>query len=198
MEIKYFDELDSTQKYLLHLIKEESLREPLAIICNSQSAGVGSRGNSWSGQRSNFFASISFGAKDLPSDLPLLSVSLYFGWLMVKLLRKKGKNVWLKWPNDIYFGDNKVGGLITNQTRGVFVVGIGINLRENEKFRGLGLGMTPKELLVDFLEDLEKMPSWEEVFGEFSLEFYKSKEFMTHIDSNLIALKDAKLQDDGS
>jgi len=198
LEIKYFDELDSTQKFLLELIKKKKAKAPLAVICNHQTKGVGSRGNSWSGKRGNFFASIALEKESLPLDLELESASIYFGWLMIKVLRSFGAKVWLKWPNDIFLGGEKVGGVITNYFQKTFVVGIGVNLKDTDKFKGLNLNLQPKEILKEYIKILEKSISWEEVFLEFSKEFQKSKKFLIHSNQAKISLKDAKLFKDGS
>ena len=102
MEILYFNRLSSTQKYLIEKIENSTLNAPIAVICIEQTMGVGSRDNSWSGGEGNFFASIAIDIDDLPSDLPLSSASIYFSFIMKKVLTKLDKNIWLKWPNDFY------------------------------------------------------------------------------------------------
>ena len=111
MEILSFDSLPSTQKYLLEKLEEKALKAPIAIIASDQSSGVGSRDNSWSGGDGNFFASIAVELEMLPKDLSLSSASIYFSLIMKQTLEALGENIWLKWPNDFYFNDDKVGGV---------------------------------------------------------------------------------------
>jgi len=170
----------------------------LALICSNQTDGVGSRGNSWIGEEGNFFASIAIKRESLPEDLPLISSSIYFGWLMVELLRELKRDVWLKWPNDIYLKESKVGGVITNSLKGFLVVGIGVNLKDTKSFRGLNLEIAPREILELFLKKLKNPPAWSSIFREVEGEFDKSREFLAHIDKDLVSLKRAKLLSDGS
>ena len=129
MEIVSFDTLASTQKYLLEQLKKQILQAPLAVIANQQHSGIGSRDNSWSGGEGNFFASIAVDLDDLPKDLPLGSASIYFSFIMKQTLETLDENIWLKWPNDFYLNDEKIGGTITNKFKNTLVCGMGINLK---------------------------------------------------------------------
>ena len=115
MEILSFDTLPSTQKYLLEKIEKKALQAPVAVITSQQSFGVGSRDNNWSGGEGNFFASVAVELESLPADLSLSSASIYFSFIMKKTLEDLGENIWLKWPNDFYFNDEKIGGTITKK-----------------------------------------------------------------------------------
>ena len=128
MEILSFDTLASTQKYLLEELEKKTLQAPIAIIAQQQSSGVGSRDNSWSGGEGNFFASVAVELEMLPKDLSLSSASIYFSFIMKQTLEALGENIWLKWPNDFYINDDKIGGTITQKVKNVLVCGIGINL----------------------------------------------------------------------
>ena len=93
---------------------------------------MGSRDNSWSGGEGNFFASIALDLDMLPEDLPLGSASIYFSFIMKQTLESLGENIWLKWPNDFYLNDDKVGGTITKKVNNTLVCGIGINLKNSQ------------------------------------------------------------------
>jgi BirA family biotin operon repressor/biotin-[acetyl-CoA-carboxylase] ligase len=132
LEIISFDKLPSTQLYLIEKLEKNELKAPLAILAYEQNSGVGSRDNSWSGGKGNFFASIAVELDTLPADLPLSSASIYFSFIMKKILEQFDENIWLKWPNDFYLNDNKIGGTITKKINNVLVCGIGINLKNSE------------------------------------------------------------------
>ena len=100
--IHWFDTLPSTHNYLIASLREGTLFAPCAIGATIQTHGVGSRGNSWLGETGNLFFSFCVEEKQLPQDLPLASVSIYFSALMKEVLEDQGSNVWLKWPNDFY------------------------------------------------------------------------------------------------
>ena len=47
MEIKVFDILPSTQKYLINEIKNHNINDEICIIAINQNKGIGSRKNTW-------------------------------------------------------------------------------------------------------------------------------------------------------
>jgi len=199
LEILYFKRIDSTQKYLCEAIKEKTLHAPLAVLTEEQYAGVGSRENTWIGEEGNFFVSIALPLASLPKDLALGSASIYFSYIMKKVLFELGSTVWLKWPNDFYFSDKKVGGTITKKVGDNLVFGIGINLKSSPKgYSNLGENIMAKPLLNLYLKVLEKYPTWKQVFSEFEIEFNLSRRFSIHNKSKKLSLINAQLCDDGS
>jgi len=199
LEILSFDTLPSTQQYLIEAIRSGVLKSPVAVIASEQTAGVGSRENSWTGGRGNFFASIAWKAEALPEDLPPASVSIYMAFLMKKSLQKLGAEVWLKWPNDLYHAGEKVGGVISKKLSDLIVVGIGVNLKKNPNgYSALDTDISPLILLNIFLEALEKNPTWKEVFSQYKIEFDLSKSYFTHQNGRKIEMKHAILCEDGS
>jgi BirA family biotin operon repressor/biotin-[acetyl-CoA-carboxylase] ligase len=191
--------LPSTQKYLLEELKNKRVQAPVAVIATRQDFGVGSRDNSWSGGEGNFFASIAVELEMLPADLSLASASIYFSFLMKQTLLELGENIWLKWPNDFYLNDDKVGGTITQKNQNTLVCGIGINLKKSQNgYSALSGDISPKILLKNYLAALEKFPKWKQVFSEFEIEFELSRKFSVHIESYQKSLSDATLCEDGS
>jgi biotin-(acetyl-CoA-carboxylase) ligase len=107
--------------------------------------------------------------------------------------------VWLKWPNDFYLNDRKIGGVITNKIGEIYVCGMGINLEKAPEFGDiLDVKITPNELVNGFFNLLEQKISWKRIFSKYLIEFELSKKFNSHIDDKIISLKDAILCDDGS
>ncbi len=199
MEIRYFNTLPSTQKYLIEQLEEGKIQVPVAVISSEQSSGLGSRDNSWSGGEGNFFASIAVDLDMLPQDLPLGSASIYFSFIMKQTLEALGENIWLKWPNDFYLNDEKVGGTITRKVNNTLVCGIGINLKNSQNgYRALQCDISPEILLKNYLFALEKFPKWKQVFSEYEIEFRLSRKFSVHIENYKKSLADATLCEDGS
>lgn len=199
MEILSFDTLDSTQKYLLEQLEKKTMQSPIAVIATQQYSGIGSRDNFWSGGEGNFFASIALNLEMLPSDLPLSSASIYFSFIMKQTLLEFGENIWLKWPNDFYLNNDKVGGTITQKIKDTLVCGIGINLKNSQNgYKALQCDISPKKLLENYLYKLEKFPQWKHIFSEYEIEFELSRKFSVHIESYQTSLGDAVLCDDGS
>jgi len=199
LEILSFDTLASTQKYLLEQLGNKTLQLPIAVIAAEQYSGIGSRENGWSGGKGNFFASIAVGLDMLPEDLPLGSASIYFSFIMKQTLESLGEKIWLKWPNDFYLNDDKVGGTITKKVNNVLVCGIGINLKNVQNgYKALQSDILPKKLLENYLLALEKFPKWKQIFSEYEIEFELSRRFSVHIENYQKSLSDALLCADGS
>ena len=199
LEIQYFDTLPSTQKYLVEKIKNKTLQAPIAVQAFEQSAGIGSRDNDWTGGEGNFFASVAIDLRDLPEDLSLSSASIYFSYIMKQVLLECGENIWLKWPNDFYKNDEKVGGTITQKVNDTLVCGIGINLKKSQNgYSALQSDISPKILLKKYLDALEKFQKWKQIFSEYEIEFELSRKFSVHIENYQTSLGDAQLCNDGS
>ncbi|MDP2893566.1 MAG: biotin--[acetyl-CoA-carboxylase] ligase [Sulfurimonas sp.] len=199
MQILYLESVDSTQKYLKELIKENKISLPYAVVTNSQTDGIGSRGNSWSGVENNLFLSFAIPLKDLPKDLKLESASIYFSYILKETLEEFGSSVWLKWPNDFYINDKKVGGMITNLIKESLVCGVGINIAHAPSdFARLDIVLDRDELLESYFKNIEKKSLWKQVFSKYEIEFCKNKNFYTHDKNRVISLRDASLESDGS
>jgi BirA family biotin operon repressor/biotin-[acetyl-CoA-carboxylase] ligase len=199
LEILCFNTLPSTQKYLIEQLQEGHIQAPIAVISSEQSSGLGSRDNSWSGGKGNFFASIALDLDMLPEDLPLGSASIYFSFIMKQTLESLGENIWLKWPNDFYINDDKVGGTITKKVNNTLVCGIGINLKKSQNaYRALQCDISAQKLLENYLLALEKFPKWKQIFRKYEIEFELSREFSVHIENDKKSLSDAILCEDGS
>jgi len=199
LEILSFSHLASTQKYLVSELRSKVLHAPIAVLASEQSAGVGSRDNAWTGGEGNFFASFAIELEHLPQDLVLSSASIYFSYIMKQVLLELGENIWLKWPNDFYKNDEKIGGTITQKVNDTLVCGIGINLKKSQNgYSALQSDISPKILFEKYLEALEKFPKWKHIFSEFEIEFELSRKFSVHIENYQTSLGDAQLCNDGS
>ncbi|SMC09946.1 biotin--[acetyl-CoA-carboxylase] ligase [Nitratiruptor tergarcus] len=199
MEIRYFESIDSTQKRVLDDIRQQKITPPICYYTNKQTDGIGSRNNRWIGLEGNMFFSFALYQKNLPQDLPLASVSLYFSFLFKEILCKYDARIWLKWPNDFYIGKKKCGGCVTNKVGDMFVCGIGINTKQAPPmFEKVSLQIEEKKVLEEYFSLIKRQISWKEIFRKFALEFYKSKEFITHYKGQEIDLKNAQLAEDGA
>ena len=199
METLWFKHLPSTHKYLIQKIKDNTLFAPCAIGVDFQSDGVGSRGNIWLGDEGNLYFSFCVEEKHLPKDLKLESISIYFSYLLKEVLYELGSKTWIKWPNDFYLNNNKIGGVITTKIRATIIGSIGLNiLHAPEQFATLDIQITPQKLTRLFLEKLSEKISWKNVFSKYKIEFQNSLGFTFHLDGKKVALDDAILLDDGS
>jgi len=199
LEIIYFNTLPSTQTYIIEKLQKNEVKLPIAVLAKEQSSGLGSRDNEWSGGIGNFFASIAIDIDMLPKDLPLSSASIYFSFIMKETLNKMGIDVWLKWPNDLYSDNSKVGGIITNKIKNTLVCGIGINLKTSQYgYKFLECNISSEILLKEYIDQLGKYPKWKQVFSDYRVEFELSRKFSVHIGNYKKSLSEAVLCSDGS
>lgn len=199
MTIYWLDEVDSTQRYVLDALSQNSHDVPFAVVAHRQYAGQGSRGNLWSDGEGNLFFSFALKRDRLPADLKLESCSIYFAFIFKQVLAEMGSKVWLKWPNDLYFEDRKIGGTITTLRHDVLVCGIGLNLKSAPEGRAcLDVAVNKKMFLNVYFEHLFRFPEWKEVFRCYAIEFGRSKQFTAHNNSYKVSLKNAVLCEDGA
>ncbi len=136
LPIIQLDSIDSTNNYAMQLIDADKALHGLTIVAQSQTAGKGQRGKTWT---------------DAPGQSLLMSVivipwqgiSSQFAFngsvatAIVKVLQFLDNqwNINIKWPNDIIVNDKKAGGiLIENVLRGsqwlYSVIGLGLNVKQ--------------------------------------------------------------------
>ncbi|MGA2707496.1 MAG: biotin--[acetyl-CoA-carboxylase] ligase [Steroidobacteraceae bacterium] len=101
--------------------------------CELQSAGRGRRGRRWIAPFGASLAmSLAWTFRDAARDLPALSLAV--GVAVARALGRVGAHgIGLKWPNDLWFEDKKIGGVLIElraeaQGPAYVVIGIGINV----------------------------------------------------------------------
>ena len=132
-------ETDSTNNYLREQSAKARLPEGSLVIADFQTAGKGQVGNSWESEAGkNLMFSILLYPDFLPANRQFL-ISQIASLSVKETLEKYTDSVTVKWPNDIYWKDRKICGmLIENDLSGQHlycsVVGIGLNINQ-EIFR---------------------------------------------------------------
>jgi len=107
--------------------------EPCIALAEMQTAGKGRRGRHWiSPFAKNIYCTIGIPATISAHNLGLISIVAGIG-LCKALGRTSGSRVQLKWPNDIYFRNQKLGGILIESVpvaadRYYFAIGFGINV----------------------------------------------------------------------
>jgi BirA family biotin operon repressor/biotin-[acetyl-CoA-carboxylase] ligase len=134
-----FSELDSTNEEGRRLIEGDLAQSGMAIFTANQQRGKGQRGKSWTSTRDQGVA------LTLLIEPHFLTVSQQF--LLIGAVAIGVRNYLatlggipelfkIKWPNDIYYGDRKIAGiLIENSIRSNgswqwAIIGIGINVNQ--------------------------------------------------------------------
>lgn len=135
MRIQYIDEVISTNHYLAHMSDNSNLPEGYMIATDFQTGGRGQGNNDWESEPGqNILCSTWFSLDGLEpvKQFYISKAAALACWEMLEFL---GEGLTLKWPNDIYYGDKKLGGiLIENSIIGnailSTIVGIGINVNQ--------------------------------------------------------------------
>ncbi|MDR0746708.1 MAG: biotin--[acetyl-CoA-carboxylase] ligase [Helicobacteraceae bacterium] len=199
METYYLESVDSTQLFLESALKNGRLKPPIAIWTLDQTGGIGSRANRWLGLKGNLALSFALPQSALSADLPPQSASLYFGFLFKECLSRLGSAAWMKWPNDLYLGDKKIGGVITKLFESVLVCGIGLNiLPPSEEFGALEIACNLEALLADYLKNIRRGESWGAIFSRFAIEYEPNRRYEIHLEGRKMPLWNSTLNADGS
>ncbi len=197
--VEFLDKCESTHLHLVNLLKSNAIKPPHAISTKIQTNGVGSRGNSWLGYEGNLFLSVCVDKNSIPNDLNDASISIYFSMILKQYLKSFGSNVWVKWPNDFYINDRKIGGILSTKINDNYIISLGLNLVESpDNADILDINLTADSIVWGFCEQIDKMISWKHIFSKFKIEFEKSKKFITHIDRYSVDLSQATLCEDGA
>jgi BirA family biotin operon repressor/biotin-[acetyl-CoA-carboxylase] ligase len=147
-------EVDSTNNFLKNILSNSKpVPDGTVIMAESQYAGRGQHQNAWHAQPGkNLTFSLllkpHFISPTQQFDLTR-AVSLGVYDALQPLL---GSNLKIKWPNDIYFGSRKLGGmLIENMIQGGqiknAIVGIGLNINQDNYPESAGSAISVKQIL---------------------------------------------------
>lgn len=131
--------IDSTNNYIKNLLsKSEPLPEGTVIMAEEQYAGRGQFNNQWLSEpgKNLTFSILLFPSFLHPNQQFLLNIaiSIAINEVLAKIIGSACK---IKWPNDIFFNEAKLAGiLIENNLSGRnwnhAIVGIGINVNQTE------------------------------------------------------------------
>ena len=140
------------------------------VWAGRQSAGRGQRGHTWHSREGE---NLTFSVVLTPTFLPVVEqfmLSEVVALAMVDALAEYGVECRIKWTNDIYAGDNKIAGVLIEQslsgdTIARTIVGIGLNVNQREFPEDLpnptsmvverGAECDRREVLECFLKHLE-------------------------------------------
>ena len=127
LKISIYDELDSTQKYLMENFELNQL-----VISKVQKKGRGRKNNEWLSEKGGLYFSFSVEPIDYIYFLPILT-----SYSIGKVLKKLNFNsVKIKIPNDVYLNNKKVCGVISESYfKGDKLlgegIGVGLNVNQN-------------------------------------------------------------------
>ena len=139
MKILRFDELKSTNIYLYDKISEKHDISDTVVVASHQTEGRGMDKNRWESEAGkNLLFSIALNVNFLDASNQF-KISQAVSVAIVETLSQfiDNQKLSIKWPNDIYFGDKKLAGMLIQNTiegrmMGVSIIGIGLNVNQLE------------------------------------------------------------------
>lgn len=160
-KVQYFSSCYSTNDLATEIIQRKEAFEGMLLITDNQLAGRGQRGNSWEAHPGmNITLSIilkpTFLAANRQFDLNI-AISLAIFDL---LFSQSVSGLTIKWPNDVYINNLKMGGvlienILAGNNIGWSVIGIGLNINqiqfENSNATSLRIAKQGKEYDIPLL-----------------------------------------------
>ena len=133
----YFNNCTSTQDELIDFLNQHYLSEDfLAVYTFNQTKGRGQYGNSWENLPEKNLA-YSFALKTKNINVSDTCFNFYTAILVRDFIANLTKTeVKIKWPNDLILKNKKICGMLFEKNKNYFVVGIGINILQ-ENFKNL-------------------------------------------------------------
>ena len=137
MKITRFKTLDSTNQYLQNLLNEGADIADNIVVTDFQTSGKGQGKNVWQSEDGkNLLFSIALDMSFLKAEKQFFLTQMV-SVAMINVLKKylPEESLFIKWPNDIYFNDKKIAGiLIKNEIKGMMmgtsIIGIGLNVNQ--------------------------------------------------------------------
>lgn len=139
--ILFLNEVDSTNTYLRHLLEgeEATVQEGTMVCAEFQSQGRGQIGNTWESAKGEnlLFSLLLYPTFVAPTDMFRISQVVSLGVKDMLTSYCGLSDVTIKWPNDIYWRDKKIAGILvenflSGHTIESSIVGIGVNINQKE------------------------------------------------------------------
>ncbi len=208
---KHITETDSTNRLLKEMLRSEKLPEGFLLSTDFQSAGKGQPGNSWESETGK---NLLFTLLLYPHSIPIqqfFMISQITSLTIKKALDSYCDDIRIKWPNDIYWKDKKLGGILIENSL--------MRDRIEQSFIGIGLNINQEQFLSDapnpislrqitgkeqnreaILEALHKellqlyqQHNTEEIQKEYHQHLYRNKGYHPYTDSESGELFSAKI-----
>ena len=188
--VRHIDETDSTNRWLREHLEVD------VVVADFQTAGRGCGTNQWEAERGkNLLFSLLLHPHDVQAK-DQFRISMAVSIALREMLAQYADGFTVKWPNDIYWRDSKICGiLIENRLQGSrikdSIVGIGLNVNQT-KFRSdapnpvslcqiVGHEVDRDSLLTDFLRLLERVWQRSTLFMDYENKrgwLYKAARFV--------------------
>ena len=131
----HINETNSTNNYLQSLCSEQKVEELTVVVADFQTSGRGQRGNSWESDpgKNLLFSTVIF-PEFLEARRQFL-ISQVISLAIKEELDTYTTDISIKWPNDIYWHDKKIAGILienvlSGSTFSRAIIGMGLNINQ--------------------------------------------------------------------
>lgn len=124
--VLYYDKVTSTMDVAAGL-DYNSLVDPTVIVAEEQTHGRGRFERKW--YSSNDDSMFSIVLKNFNFSVPYSMIASLGVYNVIHTLSSK---VGLKWINDVFWGDRKISGILTEEKNNRTIIGIGVNLNTKD------------------------------------------------------------------
>jgi len=192
-KLKYFDSIGSTNDYSVELIKKSHGKDlekldGMLVLADIQTSGRGRFRRKWLSPKGGLWFSLMIITDIRPEELPNLTLIAAFS-ISEALIDICNINVAIKWPNDLYYGEHKLGGILSElkkeNTLQIIILGVGINVNIDDKTLGgldnmatsiqkiLGKAADRELLMAKILDNFERSYDYFSTTGDFKSLFKK-------------------------
>ncbi|MCI6877621.1 MAG: biotin--[acetyl-CoA-carboxylase] ligase [Solobacterium sp.] len=173
MKTIHFETIDSTNTYLKE--NYEKLDNFTFVSADFQSAGRGRNNRNWKSEKGeNLLFSLLIKDKALIDKFSSLSVISAFS--IIKALNLEHLSI--KWPNDIYYKDSKLCGIlleaVTRNEIECLIIGIGLNVNQREFVGEYKITPTSLYQITNQSQDIRLLK--DKIFNQIYSDFMKVKE----------------------
>ncbi len=160
--IIHLKEVHSTNRYTAEMLSNSvPIADGSVIMADFQTAGKGQSAAIWESMpKENLLLSVYYRPHFLKiADQFMLSIAISLA--ICDFLKKHIENVTIKWPNDIYVGDQKIAGILIENSlqQDVIknsIIGIGLNINQ-KTFSAQAKNACSLSLLTGLQYDLQQM-----------------------------------------
>jgi len=139
-EIFKYQNVTSTNDVAINLISEKKKKSG-CVYAETQTKGRGTHGREWISEKGNLFSSLFFSLK---SNYPSFTEFTIINPIIISDVIKhfcNGKEVSLKFPNDIFVNKKKICGvlqeIITVDNNKFLIIGIGMNIISSPRIKNI-------------------------------------------------------------
>ena len=177
----FFDSIESTSSFLTEIAYSKRTQ---LCIAREQTKGRGQHGRDWASQKDG---SILFSLRKCFSvGSNLNGLSLIIGMAIIKSIEAECQlsGLKIKWPNDVYFGNQKLAGILMENKIHIgtqyVVIGVGVNYQFDQK-------INIDSPWTDLSQIVKKLPSFDKLTALFIKNILSMmKDFELNTLSNLL------------